>query len=267
MHLVSTRCNCDKNVLESIYKELISGSSDDKKATCTYKYSRGTNKGERCGEDVTENKLCKKHAKQQATKEKIQGKIVKSQKKEASETVIVEESQDKTSETVVVKESQNKSETVVVEESQKKTSETVVSPPKDKSETVVSPQKDKSETVVSPQKDKSEIVKDEPVVHFDSKLEKIMMHVNKSPSEITKTYEKIIPTQVAAVAVKKRRILPPSLRPELKIGDKVLYNDGKKTCKATIKKFVKDMAHLENVYESKDTSSFTGPTRYMIKLN
>ncbi len=98
------------------------------------------------------------------------------------------------------------------------------------------------------------------------------MHTNKSPSEITKVYEKIIPNQVGVggggAVPKKRRILPPSLRPELKIGDKVIYNDGKKTCKAVIKKFIKDMAELENITDSNftETKSFTGPTRYIIKF-
>jgi hypothetical protein len=229
-------------ILDNLTDTMISGGDGSgKKVTCTYKYSRGANKGKWCGEDVFENTLCKKHAKQQATKDKIQGKsqndkasetVVKSPKKEASEIVKSKKNEDKASEIVVV-----------VEESQKK--------------------EDKASEIVV-------VVKDEPVVHFDSKLEEIMMHTNKSPSEITKVYEKIIPNQVGAVGganVKKRRILPPSLRPELKIGDKVVYNDGKKTCKATIKKFIKDMAQLENVTDSSvgDTSLFTGPTRYMIK--
>jgi hypothetical protein len=269
IHLVSTRCNCDKNVLESIYKELIGNEGGGSgKVTCKYEYSRGANKGKYCGDNVFENTLCKKHAKQQATKDKIQGKTQK-----ASESVVVSQKKEvKTSESVVVsqKKEVKASESVVVSQKKEvKASESVVVPQKKEvkaSESVVVPQKKEvkaSESVVvvplqPPQ--------DEPVIHFDSKLGEIMMHTNKSPSEITKVYEKIIPNQVGVVP-KKRRILPPSLRPELKIGDKIVYNDGKKTCKAVIKKFIKDMAELENVTESSigETSSFTGPTRYMTK--
>lgn len=53
----------------------------------------------------------------------------------------------------------------------------------------------------------------------------------------------------------------PSLRPVLKIGDKVLYNDGKKICNGIVKKIIKDMAELDN---ANDTKSFIGPMRYML---
>lgn len=194
IHLVYTRCECDKNVLTDLYQELL---KDSVKPTCTYKFIRGTNKGTFCGGDIFENNLCKKHARQQATRDKIQDGIANAEKS-----------------------------------------------------------RDDGIANVGNLKPI--------IVHFDSKLNENMMHVNKSPIEIKKEYEKIInPKQYMTTTIKKHRILPPSLRPMLKIGDNVLYNDGKKTCNAIVKKIIKDMAILDNISNASnnDTRSFAAPTR------
>jgi len=78
IHLVFTRCDCDKNVLTTLYQELLKEES----TTCTYKFLRGGNKGTFCSDVIFENKLCKKHTKQQATQNKIQRKNIQSVKTE-----------------------------------------------------------------------------------------------------------------------------------------------------------------------------------------
>jgi hypothetical protein len=239
--LVSTRCNCDKNVLTTLYQELLY----KKSTTCSYKFERGTKRGTNCGDEIFKNGFCKKHAKQLATKEKIQGKKQSSIKSEV-ETVIEPKKTDIELKTDI--------EPQKTDIELKKTDielKTDIEPKK----TDIEPKK----TDVEPKKNEIIIELAPVIVHFDSKLNENMMHVNKSPIEITKEYEKIMSKtpQVQAQQQKiiKRRILPPSLRPALKIGDKVSYNDGKKMCNGIIKKIIKDMAELEN--------AFTGPMRYM----
>ena len=228
IHLVSTRCNCDKNVLTTLYQELL---KESEPTTCTYKFLRGDNKGKYCGDVVFDNKLCKKHLKQQSTKEKIQGKKI-----------------------------ENSPSTQKVES--KKTQEITPTQKVESKKTQEVESKLTQEEITSTQNVYVEL--DPIVVHFDSKLNENMMHANKSLAEITKEYEKIIPT-VSTVSTQqkivKRRILPPSLRPTLKIGDKVTYNDGKKTCNGIVKKIIKDMAELDN---TNDTKPFIGPMRYML---
>jgi len=105
-----------------------------------------------------------------------------------------------------------------------------------------------------------EVILPEPVIHFDSKLDDIMMHADKPVNDIVHAYEKITPTRV--------RVIPPSMKPTLNIGDQVRYNNGKQQCKGTISKIVKDSAILSNVHDSSSAiNTYMKEMKYMYKLS
>lgn len=105
------------------------------------------------------------------------------------------------------------------------------------------------------EKSKSITTLPDPVIHFDSQLDDIMMHADKPIDEIVHAYKKIITTTT------------PRPHPTLNVGDKIRYNDGKHQCKGTISKIIKDSAILSNVYDSNiSANSYTKATKYMFKL-
>lgn len=109
---------------------------------------------------------------------------------------------------------------------------------------------EKSKPVQSVDKSKSITILPDPVIHFDSKLDDIMMHAHKPIDEIVHAYEKIMTS-----------------KPTLNVGDKIRYNDGKHQCKGTVSKIIKDSAILSNVYDSNiRANSYTKATKYMFKL-
>ena len=259
INLVSTRCDCDKNVLESLYKELV---DSEKGSGCTYKFLRGKNKDKLCGDTVYDNNFCKLHFKLQSTKEKIQGKAKSVEKEKDVEKVEKEEKIVEKEEKIVEKEEKvvekEEIETLKVEKKIIPKEKKIIPKEKVKTEEI------EKETIIL----KDEIKLPEPTIHFNSNLEKIMMHVNKSPKEITSAYEKIQPTQ-SPTKILKKRIIPPSLRPALKIGDKVLYNDGKKQYKGIVAKLVKDTVQLQDIYDVSTKNideKLYLPTRYLLKV-